>query len=202
MLSQWGMYVDDDILTVNYYGESSTSLRTPAGKNITVEQVGSYPFGGDVTLKIKGKGVEKLRLRIPEWSKNTKVVRNGKVVENVKNGCYLELSNVKGSETISLDFDMTPHFWNGERNLEGRVSVYVGPVLLALDQRFDSEAYRNDTPIDPATLKLEPATVDDTLYPQPYMLVKATDAKGNAIILCDFATAGQAGTYYTTWLKK
>ena len=202
MLSQWGMYIDEKVLTVNYYGDSQTVLRTPAGKTVTVEQVGSYPFGGDVTLKIKGKGLEKLRLRIPEWSKNTEVLRNGKVVENVKSGCYLELSDVKGSETISLDFDMTPHFWNGERNLEGRVSVYVGPVLLTLDQRFDSEAYSKDTTIDTATLKLEPATTDDTLYPQPAMLVKATDAKGNSIILCDFASAGQTGTYYTTWLKK
>lgn len=202
MLSQWGMYVDEGVLTINYYGASETTLRTPAGKSVEVEQSGSYPFGGDISLKIKGKGLKTLRLRIPAWSKGTKVVRNGKPVADGEAGEYLELSDVKGSESITLEFDMTPHFWNGDSNLAGRVSVYSGPILLALDQRFDSAAYRNDVAIDPATLKLESVTTDDTLFPQPALLVKASDAKGNSVTLCDFATAGQAGTYYTTWLQK
>ena len=201
MIGQWGTYVDDKELTINYYGESETTLRTSEGRSITVRQMGTYPFGGDVELKIKSKDIETLRLRIPAWSKNTKVVRNGKVLSDVKCGEYLVLSDVKGTENISLRFDMTPHFWHGERNLEGRVSIYRGPVLLTLDQRFDANAYKNDVAIDPATIKLEKTQASDSLVPQPVMLVKATDANGNAVTLCDFASAGQTGTYYTTWLK-
>ncbi|MBO5656387.1 MAG: glycoside hydrolase family 127 protein, partial [Rikenellaceae bacterium] len=92
MIGQWGMYVKEKNLTINYYGESSTTLRTPEGKAITIEQSGAYPFGSDIALKIKAKGVEKIRLRIPEWSKATTVTRNGKSVEGVVSGCYLELS--------------------------------------------------------------------------------------------------------------
>lgn len=201
MLSQWGMYVDDNVLTVNYYGASETTLRTPAGKEVVVEQTGGYPFGGDINLKIKTKGLETLRLRIPEWSKQTKVVRNGKAIDGVECGKYLDLTDLKGTESITINFDMTPHFWYGESNLAGRVSVYSGPVLLTLDQRFDGAAYQSDIAIDPATLKLEAAAPGDTLYPQPYLVVKATDAEGNAVTLCDFASAGQTGTLYTTWLK-
>lgn len=202
MLSQWGMYVAEDVLTVNYYGASETSLRTPTGQVVTIEQTGSYPFGGDINLKLKTKGVKSLRLRIPEWSKHTKVVRNGRVVDNVECGQYLELSNVKATETITINFDMTLHFWYGERNLEGRFSVYSGPILLTLDQRFDIDAYGKDIAIDSATLKFESGTPLDGLYPQPYLVVRAIDDNGRAITLCDFASAGQTGTLYTTWLKE
>ena len=201
MLSQWGMYVDENMLTVNYYGPSNTTLRTPEGKTISVNQTGAYPFGGDINLQIKTKGLKTLRLRIPAWSKNTHVVRNGKEIPSVKSGKYLDLSNLKGTENITINFDMTPHFWHGKRNLEGRVSVYTGPILLTLDQRYDSEAYAGDTAIDPKTLTLQPATSDDTLYPTANLLVKATDGQGRQITLCDFASAGQAGTFYTTWLS-
>ncbi|MBO5655756.1 MAG: glycoside hydrolase family 127 protein, partial [Rikenellaceae bacterium] len=201
MLSQWGMYVDENILTVNYYGPSNTTLRTPEGKTISVNQTGAYPFGGDINLQIKTKGLKILRLRIPAWSKNTRVVRNGKEIPSVKSGEYLDLGNLKGTENITINFDMTPHFWHGKRNLEGRVSVYTGPILLTLDQRYDSEAYTGDTAIDPKTLTLQPATSDDTLYPTANLLVKATDGQGHQITLCDFASAGQAGTFYTTWLS-
>lgn len=201
MLSQWGMYVDENILTVNYYGPSNTTLRTPEGKTISVNQTGTYPFGGDINLQIKTKGLKILRLRIPAWSKNTRVVRNGKEIPSVKSGEYLDLGNLKGTENITINFDMTPHFWHGKRNLEGRVSVYTGPILLTLDQRYDSEAYTGDTAIDPKTLTLQPATSDDTLYPTANLLVKATDGQGHQITLCDFASAGQAGTFYTTWLS-
>lgn len=202
MIGQWGMYVDDKTLTVNYYGASETTLRTPAGKAVEVSQMGGYPFDGDITLKIKSKGLESLRLRIPAWSKTTKVVRNGKELSDVKCGEYLVLEGVKGTENISIKFDMTPHFWNGERNLEGRVSIYRGPILLTLDQRFDNKAYESDLAIDPATIKVEAATPADTLYPQPILLVKVSDAEGHTFTLCDFASAGQTGTYYTTWLLK
>lgn len=201
MIGQWGMYVDDnDALTINYYGASETTLRTRSGKTISVEQVGAYPFGGDIALKIKTKGLKTLRLRIPAWSKNTSVVRGGSKLEGVQPGQYLELTDLKGTENISIQFDMTPHFWHGERNLSGRISIYTGPILLTLDQRFDSEGYAGDQAIDVSTLKLQPAVTNNTLWPQPVMLVKATDAQGNTYTLCDFASAGQTGTLYTTWL--
>ena len=201
MIGQWGMYVDDKSLTVNYYGASETTLRTPAGKAVEVSQMGGYPFDGDIALKIKSKGVETLRLRIPAWSKSTKVLRNGKDLGAVKCGEYLVLEDVKGTENITIKFDMTLHFWHGERNLTGRVSVYSGPILLTLDQRFDAQAYSNDTTIDPASIKLERTTSSNTLFPQPHLLVKATDNQGHTFVLCDFASAGQTGTYYTTWLR-
>lgn len=202
MISQWGMYVDDKVLTVNYYGASETTLRTPSGKSVVVSQTGGYPFDGGIALKIKSKDVETLRLRIPAWSKSTKVMRNGKDIGAVKCGEYLELSNVKGTEEICINFDMTPHFWHGERNLAGHVSVYAGPILLTLDQRFDAAGYKSNTPMDVASIKLERVASSNTLFPQPYLLVKATDKSGNVLTLCDFASAGQTGTLYTTWLKE
>ena len=33
------------------------------------------------------------------------------------------------------------------------------------------------------------------------ILATLEDAEGNELTLCDFATAGQSGTYYTTWFR-
>ena len=201
MIGQWGMNETGGVLTINYYGTSSTTLRSSSGKSVTVNQTGAYPFGGDINLQIKTKSLKVLRLRIPAWSKNTRVVRNGKEIPNVKSGEYLDLGNLKSTENISINFDMTPHFWHGERNLSGRVSIYSGPILLTLDQRFDAEGYSGDQAIDVSSLKLQAATSSNTLWPSPAMLVKATDAQGHEYTLCDFASAGQTGTLYTTWMK-
>ena len=201
MIGQWGMYVDDRALTINYYGESNTVLRTSGGRCVEVSQSGGYPYAGDIAMKIKSKDVETIRLRIPAWSKSTKVLRNGKDLGVVKCGEYLVLENVKGVENITINFDMTPHFWRGERNLAGRVSVYAGPILLTLDQRFDTKSYADDPTIEPESITLERATSQNTLYPQPHLLVRATDAQGHTFVLCDFSSAGQTGTYYTTWLR-
>ncbi len=200
MISQWGMLVDDNTLTINYYGESTTTLNTANGKTVTVTQTGGYPFDGNIALNIKGKGVKTLRLRIPEWSRNTVVTRGGTEIAGVKSGKYLVLENVKGSENISIKFDMTPRFWYGERNLEGNVSIYQGPILLTLDQRFDAESYNSKQPIDVATLKLQAITSTNNIWPEPVLLVKATDQQGHTFTLCDFASAGQTGTSYTTWI--
>ena len=67
--------------------------------------------------------------------------------------------------------------------------IFVFLLTLGLSTNFSA---------DLSALTLTPVSSSAGLAPA--LLVKATDAAGNSLILCDFASAGQAGTAYTTWL--
>ena len=200
MIAEWAATATDEAVTLNYYGESEMELATPSGRSITVTQTGAYPFGSGIklTFKVKGRYRGMLRLRIPAWSKQTQVLRNGKAVADVTGGEYLELERLRNGDEVIINFDMSPRFWHGEREVAGKSSVYCGPILLALDERFDPQHYADPPVLDLSALTLTPVSSSAGLAPA--LLVKATDAAGNSLILCDFASAGQAGTSYTTWL--
>jgi hypothetical protein len=94
---------------------------------------------------------------------------------------------------------MKPYVWVGEKECAGKASVYVGPLLLAYDPRFD--AY--ETTLLPAPdLGARPAVVEahDTGYAPPIVLYRFPAAGGKNVTLCDFASAGAAGNPYVSWL--
>ncbi len=201
MIGQWGLKIKGEQLTVNYYGSSEAELMTEGGHTVTITQIGSYPFGSDLKICILADSdyVGELRLRIPAWSESTNVKRNGEKVDGICPGTYLILSDVRNGEMLEIAFDMSPHFWQGDYEVGGKTSVYTGPILLAYDQRF------NDGQENPATLRLSeltlsPAICRDTIYPYPNLIIEAMAENGDHVVLCDFATAGQTGTTYTTWL--
>ena len=138
-------------------------------------------------------------MRIPAWSEQMTVKRNGETLDGVLAGTYLTVSEVQDGNVLELVFDMTPHFWQGNYEVGGKTSVYTGPILLAYDQRF------NDGKTLPSTMKLSGLTVtetecEDTIWPSPNLLLETEAENGERVVLCDFATAGQTGTTYTTWL--
>lgn len=201
MIDQWGVKTKGEQITVNYYGASEKRLTTEDNHTVTITQTGSYPFGSDLKISVSSDAdyEGELRLRIPAWSENMAVKRNKKEVEGICAGTYLTLANVKNGDEIELTFDMSPHFWQGNYEVGGKTSIYAGPILLAYDQRFN-EGKESPSMLQLSDLTLLAATCGDTLYPSPYILVEAAGVNGESVILCDFATAGQTGTYYTTWL--
>ena len=52
----------------------------------------------------------------------------------VKPGEYLVLDRTwKRGDTVDIQFDFVLRFWRGEREYEGKTSIYRGPLLLAYD---------------------------------------------------------------------
>jgi uncharacterized protein len=220
LLSEWALVSGPAMLTLNYYGPCEMIARLPDGSQVTLSQETDYPLAGRVRLAVSPSQPAQftLRLRIPAWSRETRVSVNGEPAESVAPGMYLAISRLwRAGDTVTLDLDMALRFWHGEREAAGHVSIYRGPLLLACDQRYNrdlpaaegSRPYGGEPwqpaaatafaipPLDVGALTAEPVAWDGWLPPN--LLLCATGA-GRALYLCDYASAGQAGTLYRSWL--
>lgn len=201
MISDWGIIVDQSQVTVNYYGASETTRILENGERMTIIQNTEYPKYGKIKLKFQmDKPTHlKLRLRIPFWSQNTKVYFNGDELSAPQPMSYYCIEHTfKDGDEIDLNLDMSLHYWAGDFELGGRVSLYRGPVLLAYDQRWNPKDYNQPPTLSIYNMDYE--LVDDNNYPAPWVLCKFRDIDGNDVYLCDYATAGATGAGFTTWL--
>jgi DUF1680 family protein len=208
MLSDWAVMNDERGLVLNHYGPGRFEGRLVDTSVVALRCETDYPLAGRVRVRVEtrqGKTFP-IQFRIPAWSRTTAVWLNGQPVPDVVAGRYLELSRRwKASDTIELEFDLTPRFVTGDREAAGKVSLYRGPLLLAYDQRhnaFDEDAI---PALDLKRLSeikvissLAGNRVDSVL--NPWLLVELPASHGRAIRLCDFASAGAAGTRYRSWL--
>ena len=114
---------------------------------------------------------------------------------------------------------MSLHFWAGERECDGLTSVYRGPILLTFDHRYNLHLADGQPPsvrkIDewnPENYFLVDMPVLDAQQMQgrlvewddwlpPWMLIEYEANDGSVVRLCDFGSAGAAGTPYRSWLK-
>ncbi len=201
MLSEWAVLESGSGPVLNYYGPSQFRVRTPGGQEMLLEQQTEYPKSGDVVLKIGLARSEKLelKLRIPAWSAQTRVRVNGGAESGVKPGSYLSLTrDWKQGDIVAIEFDFSPHFWAGEREQDGRASVYRGPLLLAFDPVYNSMDPDEIPEMDARNLQFKPATTPEPIA--PWVLVAVNAAGGREVKLCDFATAGAYGNLYKSWL--
>ncbi len=204
LISKWAASADTDFVTLNYYGAGQAALKTPGGKNLILSQETDYPVSGNVKISLSLEQEESfaLRLRIPAWSKST-AVKAGEETYPAQPGTYCVIDRKwKDGDTIELTLDMALHFWQGEQNRDGTVSVYYGPLLLALDARYNQNVKLEELDAyDISSMTLEP--VESAVVPSepaPVVLFKADFGGGKELYLCDFATAGMAGTEYITWI--
>ncbi len=201
MLSDWAVMRDEAGLVLNWYGAGETTITLRSGQAISLTQTTDYPRSGHITIDV---GVDReatfaLKLRIPYWSAHTTIKVNGREQPAPTAGSYATIDRTwKHGDVIELSLDMSPHFWVGEKESAGKVSAYHGPLLLTWDRRF------ND--IDPDRVP----TVDASAFPgattawqgtlKPILLVEVPAKDGTVVRLCDFASAGQAGSPYRSWL--
>jgi len=203
LLSDWALMADEKGLgvTLNWFGPGTLGTRLPSVGHVRIVNDTSYPVEGQVRIRIEPERAAEfpLRLRIPHWSARTRVQVNGESIADVKPATYLTLRRTwKPGDQIILELDMTPHIWTGEKESEGRVSVFRGPILLSFDQRFNPGMVEDPPAIDPSTaIGLSNAQPEG---PHPILLVEARMTAG-PIVLCDFASAGADGSPYRSWLK-
>jgi DUF1680 family protein len=201
MLSEWGIMTDDEGIIVNYYGPVEIDLHLSDDTNVRLIQKTDYPVDGRISLTISPQQERdfSLRLRIPYWSKETTVNVNGSSVKPVCAGSYLSIDRTWGkNDEVEVELDMSLRCEPGERDREGQISIYRGPILLAYDQHFNTMDPDDVPALDITQLDATPAEIHGQF--QPIILLKLKAADGNPVYLCDFATAGAYGTQYRSWL--
>jgi hypothetical protein len=203
LVAEWAVMRSQDGLVLNYYGPSTIQAPTPAGQTLQLEQKTDYPVTGNIAIQVVLAKPEKfeLKLRIPSWSSTTRVSVNGQAVSGVRSGSYLCLQREwKSGDTIHLELDSSLHYWAGEREYEGRTSIYDGPILLAFDPVYNPMDPGDIPELDARNLKPRPPCEKTDRVFWPWLLVKVKAANGEDVTLCDFATAGAYGNSYRTWL--
>ncbi|HEY5138051.1 MAG TPA: hypothetical protein VIJ25_01850, partial [Methylococcales bacterium] len=145
-LSDWAVMKDKNGLVLNWYGASVIKTKVK-NVDVTLKQETDYPRTGHIVLKISTSEPMTfcLKLRIPHWSDNSSVAVNGKAVKAIRPGTYLTIDRKWNKETtIVIELDMSLHFLVGEKECEGRSSIYYGPILLAAKRQMVNEYVRFD----------------------------------------------------------
>jgi len=202
MITEWAIMSAKDGVVLNYYSPCSMSFQSPSGNKFAIIQETDYPKDGCIKIMLDTDVSERftLHLRIPNWSKESSLEMNGKSVKGIKSGTYMSLSKEwkKGDEII-LQLDLSPHFWVGERELEGKTTIYKGPIVLTYDRYYNAMDPDDIPTLDAKDIRLEP--VEYAGWIKPFMLFKTIAKDGRELFLCDFASAGASGTPYRSWLN-
>lgn len=153
--------VKNDQVYVNLYLSNKAELKVDK-KKIPLEQETSYPWNGDIRLKItQGNQDFTMKLRIPGWVRGNvlpgdlysytdnqkpayQVSVNGQTVESDVNDGYLSIARKwKKGDVVEVHFDMIPRIVKANPKVEadhGRVAVERGPIVYCAewpDNRFN-----------------------------------------------------------------
>lgn len=188
-------------VTVNWYGPGTITVPLADGQTLSLEQSADYPRENLVRLKLGLAAPAKfgLRLRIPHWSRKTRLRLNDMTASGVEGGRYITLERTwSPGDVVTLELDFSLQFWAGEQQSAGKAAIYRGPLLLAYDRRYndcDPEALPALTPAG-----LSGRIVESGREPAPYLLMEFTADDGRVLRLCDFGSAGFGGSPYLSWL--
>ena len=220
IISEWALMWNGRGIYVNYYGPSSISTQLEDGTNIELRQDTNYPESGKIRCKIVVSRSTKIPLcfRIPSWSRRTKILVNSRIVDGATPGSYREINRTwMSGDEVEINLDMSLRFWPGKRECKGLTSIYRGPVLLAVDNRYNRHLTKLNATglyggkkwemaadyvavptLDAKTMSLEVSNWKGWLAPS--LLFKVAALNGEPVFLCDFGSAGETGTPYRSWL--
>jgi uncharacterized protein len=202
LLSEWAVLRDAQGLTLNWYGPGKTATQLADGRKVAWTVSTAYPRDGHVNIRLDEVpgGRFPLRFRIPAWSAKTEVKVNGTPLSAVRPGTYVGIDRAwKAGDRVDLTLDFALHYWVGERECAGKVSIYRGPLLLTYDRRFNSMDPADIPPLDAHGLTGKLTTWSGR-FP-PVVLLDFESKDGRVLRLCDFASAGNAGSPYRSWLR-
>ncbi len=132
LISSFGQYAygeNDDTAFCHLY--AAGKVRFGNGMEITCET--AYPYGFDVTYKIKKGG--RLAVRIPAWSKKYSLSVNGEKHSVAPQKGYVYIS-VKDGDTVLLALDGSAGFVYASSKvpaLSGKVAIRRGPLVYCFE---------------------------------------------------------------------
>ncbi len=206
ILHRWAAVPADGGWNINFYGSGNWRLE----EGIKLEIASDYPASPAwlATLRLApGASPVKLSFRIPAWSKKTLFAVNDQPEDVVPGTYHTPAREWRDGDIIEIAFDFTPRVWHGERECAAKLSIHRGPVLLAADQRYNRHLAKlqkseGDFEIPPLGKWKYGKAVAWTQWLPPAQLWEIVTESGERINLCDFASAGQTGSPYLSWLPE
>ncbi|HKE27210.1 MAG TPA: beta-L-arabinofuranosidase domain-containing protein [Bryobacteraceae bacterium] len=125
---------------VHLYDDSALDWHLENGTGIKIAQKTDYPWDGtvEITVSPAQATVFTLYLRIPGWSRVTRVSVNGRAVSGATAGEYLAVKRRwTAGDAVRLTFDMNPRMVASHPRVEddrGRVAVERGPLVYCIEQ--------------------------------------------------------------------
>lgn len=202
-------------ISINFFVPGSYELKTPSGRKIVVNQKTDYPIADDISVDLEMSTPEEMavRIRIPEWSKNSVLKVNGEAINAIIPGKYAEIRRRwQSGDKISLQVDMT-----GRVVIHGTDHKYAaivrGPIVLARDSQLPGtyigtvlSPVRDDngnTQLTKITDNQDDIWMQYTgsFLPESY---KETGADPVTLRLCDYASAGKGteASVFQVWIPQ
>jgi uncharacterized protein len=107
----YGVSSDGD-LKVNLFGPSEALLRLPAAGAVRVEQKTTYPFDGEVAIRVvpERNAFFRVHIRIPQWAEEAVVrVNDTHIASAPPTGAWFPIERSwQAGDTIALSFPMRP----------------------------------------------------------------------------------------------
>jgi len=199
-------------LQVNYFADGVFKLKRQQGDSVVLTQHTGYPKSGTIEMDIslqKPQDME-IYIRIPGWSKNTKLNVNGNIVNGVLAGQYSRIKrNWKTGDKIIVELDMRGRVVE-MGTITRSAAIMRGPIVLARDSRFEGVGLEAALkPVIDGNGYIE-LVEDSTKGDDVYMGFKASfipesyteSPKGPiSVALCDYASAGNGKqpSFYKVW---
>lgn len=198
MVSDWALMRDEEGLVLNWYGPSRMEVALRRGLTVALTQQTEYPRHGRVRIRVDPSEAAEfaLKLRVPYWSQQTEVRVNGAAAGKAAAGAYRTLARCwQPGDTIDLDLDLSMHYWRGEAECRDKVSIFRGPVLLTYDRRLNAVDPDEVPALDAVALR------GNLVEAEAMVALDVAAADGRKLRLCDFASAGEGGSPYRSWLR-
>jgi DUF1680 family protein len=180
---------------ISLYSEGVWNFRLPSGPPCRIEMRTDYPKSGDVDILIQPARPESfaLRLRIPQWSKETRAWVNGVAVNDVHPGAWAVIEKRwNPGDEVKLSLDLRARVVRSSDRGKQYVAVVRGPIALARDARLGSDI---DAPVS-----IDPGAIAEISQPAGVETVFVTSA---GLTLCDYASAGNTWdqrSRFRTWM--
>ena len=207
LISQWAVLGGPRGLYLNYFGPGLIEASLDDGSTWAFRQSTDYPVGGRIDIEVQPRRptAMALHVRIPQWSKQTRVAVNGAAVERVTPGTYLKIERTwNPGDKISITLDVGVRPLRGDHHVQFNTSLFWGPILLAFDQKYNTMDTADLPELDLAALGIELLAADDPMLKDrrlgPIVAMRARSVDGRRVVLCDFGSAGAYGTAYRSWL--
>ena len=185
----------DNAAVFNFYMNGSGELNIN-GRNVGFEIETKYPTDGAVKITLKDSFSGEIKLRIPEFSLNTRVACGGKEYSPNAGEYFTASGDWKKGDVILLDIDMNPRVIDSGADY---FAVMYGPLVLARDARISKVG----EPVKMKNLTAEIKKIDSgSINCRCLFDVKVGDS---SFKMMDYASAGKTwneASAFEAWIRK